>query len=97
MQLTRETVQHVAMLCRLALTAEEEQQMLHQLSSILEHVNRLAEVDTSAVSPTASVLDLYNVERPDAAEPSLPVDAVLANAPDRSGNLFRVRAILDEE
>ncbi|MCL5947152.1 MAG: Asp-tRNA(Asn)/Glu-tRNA(Gln) amidotransferase subunit GatC [Chloroflexi bacterium] len=96
MQFTRATVQHVATLCRLALTEAEEEQMLEQLSSILEHVNRLAGVDTSAVPPTASVLDLQNVEREDVVQPSLPVEAVLQNAPDRSGSSFRVRAILEE-
>jgi len=96
MTLSLEEVRHVATLCRLALTPAEEERMREQLSSILEHVNRLQEVDTSAVAPTASGLDLRNVQRADAARPSLPVEAVLANAPDRAGNLFRVRAILEE-
>lgn len=96
MSLSREQVEHVALLCRLALTAQEVERMREQLSSILEHVNRLQEVDTSAIPPTASVLDLRNVERPDFARPSLPAEAVLANAPDRAGDLFRVRAILEE-
>ena len=96
MSLTRAQVQHVAMLARLALSPEEEERMREQLSSILEHVNRLQEVDTAAIPPTASVLDLRNVERPDVARPSLPPEAILANAPDRAGDQFRVRAILEE-
>lgn len=96
MNLSLEEVRHVATLCRLALTPGEEERMREQLSSILEHVNRLSEVDTSAVAPTSSGLDLQNVERADASRPSLSPEAVLANAPDRVGNLFRVRAILEE-
>jgi aspartyl-tRNA(Asn)/glutamyl-tRNA(Gln) amidotransferase subunit C len=96
MTLSLDEVRHVATLCRLALTPDEEARMQDQLSSILEHVNRLQEVDTSTVAPTSSGLDLHNVQRPDVARPSLPVEAVLANAPERSGNLFRVRAILEE-
>lgn len=96
MTLSLEEVRHVATLCRLALTAAEEERMQEQLASILEHVGRLQEVDTGGVVPTSSGLDLRNVQRPDVARPSLPVEAVFANAPDRSGNLFRVRAILEE-
>ncbi len=96
MSLTREQVAHVALLCRLSLTEEELERMRGQLSSILEHVNRLQEVDTSTIQPTASVLDLRNVARPDASRPSLPPEDVLVNAPDREGDLFRVHAILEE-
>lgn len=96
MSLTRAEVEHVALLCRLSLTEEELERMRSQLSSILEHVNRLQEVDTSTIQPTASVLDLRNVARPDASRPSLPPEDVLANAPDREGDLFRVHAILEE-
>jgi aspartyl-tRNA(Asn)/glutamyl-tRNA(Gln) amidotransferase subunit C len=96
MTLSLEEVRHVAMLCRLALTPAEEERMQGQLSSILEHVNRLQEVDTASVAPTSSGLDLHNVQRADIARPSWPVEAILANAPDRSGDLFRVRAILEE-
>ena len=96
MTLSLEEVRHVATLCRLALTPDEEERMQGQLSSILEHVSRLQEVDTSAVAPTSSGLDMHNVQRADIARASLPVEAVLANAPERSGNLFRVRAILEE-
>jgi aspartyl-tRNA(Asn)/glutamyl-tRNA(Gln) amidotransferase subunit C len=96
MTLSLGEVRHVATLCRLALTPEEEERMQGQLSSILEHVNRLQEVDTAAVPPTSSGLDLQNVQRADVARPSWSPEAVLANAPDRSGDLFRVRAILEE-
>ena len=96
MTLSRDEVEHVALLCRLALTEEELERMRIQLSSILEHVNRLQEVDTSAIPPTASVQDLINVTRSDQSRPSLAPEAVLANAPDREANQFRVPAILEE-
>jgi aspartyl-tRNA(Asn)/glutamyl-tRNA(Gln) amidotransferase subunit C len=96
MTLSLDDVRHVATLCRLALTPEEEERMREQLSSILDHVNRLQEVDTSNATPTSSGLDLHDVERADEARPSLPPEAVLANAPDRAGDMFRVRAILEE-
>ncbi len=96
MSLTRADVAHVAALCKIALSDAEEARMVEQLTSILEHVNRLREVDTSAVEPTASGFDLLNVQRPDRVTPSLPPESVLANAPDQDQQQFRVPAILEE-
>jgi aspartyl-tRNA(Asn)/glutamyl-tRNA(Gln) amidotransferase subunit C len=53
------------------------------------------ELDTSGISPTAQVIPLINVMRDDEALPSLPVDDVLANAPDREGDFFRVPHVLE--
>ncbi len=96
MTLTRAQVQHMAELARLQLTEEETDRMTQQLSAILDYAARLQELDTAAISPTASVVPLENVMRDDRVQPSLPHDAVLANAPDKDerGEFFRVRAIL---
>lgn len=96
MTLTKHDVDHVARLCKLALSPDEEDRMLEQLLSILEHVNRLSEVDTSAIEPTASVFNLKNVYRPDEVRPSLTPAEVLANAPEQEEQQFRVAAILEE-
>jgi aspartyl-tRNA(Asn)/glutamyl-tRNA(Gln) amidotransferase subunit C len=98
MPLTRAQVQHIAELARLALSDEEIDRMTPQLSAILDHAARLQELDTDAISPTASVVPLQNVMRPDQVVPSLPREDVLANAPDKDerGEFFRVRAILKE-
>ena len=93
--ITRADVQHVANLARLALSAEEEERFQHQLSAVFEHFQRLSDLDTEQIPPTAQVIPLTNVMRPDAVEPSLPEQDVLANAPDREGDQFRVRAILE--
>jgi aspartyl-tRNA(Asn)/glutamyl-tRNA(Gln) amidotransferase subunit C len=97
MRLTLADVEHVAALARLGLTDEEKERMRQQLSSILEHIATLNEVDTSAIPPTAQVITLTNVMRDDIVCPSLPVDAVLANAPRRSGNFFEVHTPLGGE
>jgi aspartyl-tRNA(Asn)/glutamyl-tRNA(Gln) amidotransferase subunit C len=70
--------------------------MREQLSNILEHFEMLQELDVSDVPPTAQVTDLLNVMRADELRPSLPREAVLANAPDQQDGMFRVRAIFDE-
>ena len=92
----RARVEHVAGLARIALTDEELDRFTGQLQVILEAIEQLKDVDTSAVQPSASVLPLENVMREDEPRPSLPVDIVLAQAPDREGDLFRVQASLED-
>jgi aspartyl-tRNA(Asn)/glutamyl-tRNA(Gln) amidotransferase subunit C len=95
MAISREDVEHVAFLARLGLTEEEKALFQDQLSAILEHMRELNEVNTSEIAPTAQVIPLKNVMRDDEVRPSLPPDAVLANAPDRDGEFFRVPPVLD--
>lgn len=95
MGITREEVEHVAFLARLGLSEEEKATLREQLSSILEHMRSLNELDTSQIPPTAQVIPLRNVMRADEPRPSLPTDQVLANAPDREGDFFRVPPVLD--
>jgi len=95
MAITREDVEKTAQLTRLDLSEEEKERLVFQLSSILDEIAVVAEVDVSAVEPTAQILPLRNVMRRDEAAPSLPPDAVLANAHAREGDFFRVRAVLD--
>ncbi len=93
--ITRAEVRHVANLARLALSAEEEARFQQQLSGVFAHFQQLSALDTERIPPTAQVIPLKNVMRPDAVAPSLAAADVLANAPEREGDQFRVRAILD--
>ena len=95
MALTREQVAHIAELAKLGLTEEEMGRFREQLSAILDYAEKLQELDTSAIPPTASVLDLQNVMRPDQVQPSMPREDVLANAPDQEAGQFRVKAVLE--
>ena len=92
----RQDVEHVARLTRLSLTEAELERMREQLNSILAHLDTLRRVDTTGVEPTSHAVDLVNVMREDVEEPCFPQDAMLANAPDRSGELFRVPRIIEE-
>ena len=67
-----------------------------QLSSILDHIQSLQEVDVTGIPITSQVTDLTNVMRDDVVNSALPTDAALANAPDRDGNYFRVKAVFEE-
>jgi aspartyl-tRNA(Asn)/glutamyl-tRNA(Gln) amidotransferase subunit C len=95
MKLTLEQVEHVANLARLGLTEEEKERFAEQLSAILEYAEMLQGLDTEAILPTAMVVPLQNVLRPDVVTPSLEREDALANAPRRDGEFFRVPAILE--
>jgi aspartyl-tRNA(Asn)/glutamyl-tRNA(Gln) amidotransferase subunit C len=86
----RDQVLHVARLARLELTEEELERMAGELSGILEHVDRISELDLEGVEPTSHVIALENVLRPDEPRPSWSRDDVLERAPDPASGAFRV-------
>jgi aspartyl-tRNA(Asn)/glutamyl-tRNA(Gln) amidotransferase subunit C len=90
-------VQHIARLARVGLSDEDVDRFSQQLSEILDYFERLSQVDTENVPPTAHTLPLHNVMR-EVDEPGscLEKEAVLANAPVREGDYFRVKVILEE-
>lgn len=88
-------VEHIALLARLSLTEEERERFGSQLSSILSYVGKLNEIDTSGIEPASHVLEMKNIMREDELRPSLPVEDALMNAPDRSGNFYRVPKIIE--
>ncbi len=96
MQLSHEQVRHIAELAKLALTDDEVERFAQQLSDVLAWAEELKRLDTDSIPPTAQVFDLRNVTRPDVVRPSLTAEEVLANAPQRDGDYFRVKPILDQ-
>jgi len=95
MKLSRDEVLHIARLARLGLTETDIDTFREQLSNILENFEALQQVDTSNIPPTAQAVPLQNVMKPDAVAPSLPPSDILANAPRREEDFFRVRAVLE--
>jgi aspartyl-tRNA(Asn)/glutamyl-tRNA(Gln) amidotransferase subunit C len=86
----REQVLHVAKLARLRLNDAEVEKMAGELSGILEHVDRISELELDDVVPTSHVVDLENVLRPDEPRPSWSREDVLKQAPDPAEGAFRV-------
>jgi aspartyl-tRNA(Asn)/glutamyl-tRNA(Gln) amidotransferase subunit C len=86
----REQVLHVARLARLELTAEEIERMAGELSGILEHVDRISQLDLDGVEATSHVIALENVLRPDKPRPSWSQEEMLERAPDPASGSFRV-------
>ena len=95
MKLSREEVLHTARLARLGLTEDEVDKLKEQLDNILENFEILQQVDTTDVPPTAQSIALQTVMRSDEAVPSLPQSEILANAPQKDGQFFRVKAVLE--
>jgi aspartyl-tRNA(Asn)/glutamyl-tRNA(Gln) amidotransferase subunit C len=86
----REQVVQVARLARLKLSDAELERMSKELSGILDHVERISELDLDDVEPTSHVVELENVLRPDEPRPSWNRERVLEPAPDPADGSFRV-------
>ena len=95
MKLSRQEIQHIALLARLGLSEDEIEKFRIQLSDILENFEILKQLDTIDLPPTAQSIALQNVLRPDEAKASYPIEDILNNAPQREGNCFKVRAVLE--
>ena len=95
MAITRADVQHVARLARLGLDDEEMDLLAAELDHILDAMQALRQLDTSAIPPTAQVIPLRNVMRDDAVRPSWPLDDIVRNAPAMRDGQFLVPPVLD--
>ncbi len=89
-------IRYVAKLAQIALTDDEIERFDAQLGNLLEHVAALEKLDTQRVAATARVVESRNVTRDDTIRPSLDRETVLAQAPQRLGNFFRVPRIIAE-
>jgi aspartyl-tRNA(Asn)/glutamyl-tRNA(Gln) amidotransferase subunit C len=86
----REQVLHVARLARLELTEEEVARMSVELSAVLDHIEKIGELELDGVPATTHVVDVSNALRPDEPRPSLPREVALENAPAVADGGFRV-------
>ena len=96
MAITREEVLHVARLARLAMSDDEADRLGGQLSAILDYVRQLDRLDTRDVVPTSHAVETSTPFRDDVVEPFGDREALLANAPDRLNDCFRVPRIIED-
>ena len=94
-KISREQVRHVARLARLELTPAEEQRLQAEMSEMLSYVDKLNELDTGAVEPTAQVGESGTPMREDEVTNPAAAEAMLANAPAREGFFFKVPKIIE--
>ena len=95
MRLTPEQVEHVALLARLELTAEERERFTTQLNSILEYFEQLQQIDTTGVPPMSHAVAITNVFREDEPQPSLTPEEALQNAPEQERDCFQVPRVIE--
>lgn len=95
MKLTREEVAKAALLARLRLTSEEQEQLTGQLDKILQYMEKLDQLDTANVEPFTHAVDTVNALREDKILNRPAIDALLANAPERDGGFFKVPKIIE--
>jgi aspartyl-tRNA(Asn)/glutamyl-tRNA(Gln) amidotransferase subunit C len=95
MKITRQEVEHVARLARLELTEQEADTFTGQLDAILSYVDKLKELNTDGIIPTAHAVPMENAFREDLVQPSIGVDNALANAPARAESFFRVPKVIE--
>lgn len=86
----RDQVLHVARLARLSLSEQEVERMSRELSTVLDHIEKISELDLDGVEPTSHVVELENVLRADEPRDSWPRERVLEGAPDVAEGGFRV-------
>jgi len=86
----RDQVLHVARLARLHLEDDELDRMSRELSGVLDHIEKISELDLEGVPPTSHVVEIENVLRPDEPRPSWPREGILEQAPDPASGGFRV-------
>jgi aspartyl-tRNA(Asn)/glutamyl-tRNA(Gln) amidotransferase subunit C len=96
MSLTKQEVEHIARLARLELSDGEKEEYTGQLNEILSFVEKLNQLDTTGIEPTAHAIQVQNVFRKDEIKPSMDPEAALSNAPDRTDNYFKVPKILED-
>lgn len=97
MSLSLEEIRHVAALARLGMDEDELERMQESLSSILDHIDMINELDTDAIDPTAQVVAMDNVWREDEAEESFSQETALENAADSRDGFFAVSAVMGSE
>jgi aspartyl-tRNA(Asn)/glutamyl-tRNA(Gln) amidotransferase subunit C len=95
-RITRAEVEDVARLARLLLSSDEAERMRRELDAILVYIDKLRDLDTTDVPPTSHAVPLTNVMREDTPQPPFPAADMLANAPERAQDLFRVPRIIED-
>ncbi|MEW5799545.1 MAG: Asp-tRNA(Asn)/Glu-tRNA(Gln) amidotransferase subunit GatC [Bacteroidota bacterium] len=94
MSVTKKDVEHIAKLANLEFTDAEKEKLTHEMNEILQHMEKLNELDTSNVEPLSQVVEQQNVFRNDEVKPSIPTEEALKNAPDKTEEHFKVPKVI---
>ncbi len=95
MKITAKDVEHVAGLARLALEPAELEALTGQMDAILGYVEKLNELNTDGIEPTAHAVPMENAFRADEVKPSIGVERAQQNAPEKDGSCFKVPKVIE--
>ncbi|MDI3311700.1 MAG: Asp-tRNA(Asn)/Glu-tRNA(Gln) amidotransferase subunit GatC [Thermoanaerobacterium sp.] len=95
MSITKDQVIHVSKLARLKFSDDELEKFSHQLDSIIKYVDKLNELNTDGVEPTAHIVPINNVFREDVVVPSMDREKILMNAKEKEDGCFKVPKIIE--
>ena len=95
MKITRDQVEHVSRLARLALSEQELDSLTGEMDAILDYVEQLNTLETQGIVPTAHAVPMENAFRKDEVRPGFTTEQALSNAPDATDNAFRVRRVIE--
>ncbi|APG25375.1 MULTISPECIES: Asp-tRNA(Asn)/Glu-tRNA(Gln) amidotransferase subunit GatC [Syntrophotalea] len=95
MKIQRQQVEHVAKLARLAMTKAELDTLTGEMDAILDYVEKLNELDTDHIIPTAHAVPVENAFREDVAGASIGTEKALLNAPEAGGDCFVVPKVIE--
>ena len=93
----KKSVKHVEDLAELNLSESEREELTEDLARIIDHINKLNELDTEGVEPLRHILEVQNVMRDDEQRGTLDTEDVFRNAPERTGNFFQVPPVIDRD
>jgi aspartyl-tRNA(Asn)/glutamyl-tRNA(Gln) amidotransferase subunit C len=88
------TIEHIAKLARLYITEEEAQQYGEQLKKVLNHFEKVSQIDTKEIEPLVTPTDVKGFWRPDEVKQEYTAEEMVANAPQKTGNLFTVPPVV---
>jgi aspartyl-tRNA(Asn)/glutamyl-tRNA(Gln) amidotransferase subunit C len=94
MAVTKKDVEHIATLARLSFSETEKERMTTELNGILTYIEKLNEIDTTAVEPLLQMNERTNVLRADELRESVSNDDALQNAPDKQDRFFKVPKVI---
>lgn len=90
----QKTIEHIAKLARLKVTAEEAKEYGEQLSKVMEHFEQIAKINTDGIEPLVTPSEIEFYARPDEVVKDFTAEEMVKNAPEKVGNLFKVPPVV---
>ncbi len=88
------TIEQISYLARLKISAEEAIEYGQQLTKVLEHFEQISKINTDGIEPLVTPAEIEFYARPDESSRETTTEEILANAPEKAGNLFKVPPVV---